>query len=156
MLRNLIATGAWPTSIKLPHGCQTSSTSTISSAARTDSPDGQNQLDFFRHLLAHQALKAQNLRARKNEIRKPIQLRALVQSHREKYFASVFQKYVIWSRYPVPAKRGASRSSRTLVRDAVDAAASGAIVVAGRASLASGTKRATTNGADADGQGVWS
>jgi hypothetical protein len=80
----LIATGAWPTSIKLPRGCQTSSTSTISSAAKTDSLVGQNQFDIFRHLLTHQALKAQNPRARKNEIRKTIQLRALVQSSREK------------------------------------------------------------------------
>jgi hypothetical protein len=90
------------------------------------------------------------------EIRKPIQLRALVQSSREKYLASVFQKFVIWSRHPASLQRGASRSSRTLGRDAVDAAASGAIVIAGRASLVSGTKRATTNGADADGKSVWS
>jgi hypothetical protein len=69
---------------------------------KTDSPVGQNQLDIFRHLLAHQALKARTPRARKNEIRKPIQLRGLVQSPREKYFASVFQKSVIRSRHPVP------------------------------------------------------
>jgi hypothetical protein len=122
---------------------------------KTDLPVGQNQLDIFRHLLARQALEAQNPRARKIEIREPLQLRALVQSSREKYFASVFPKSVICLAIP-SRKRGASRSSRTLGWDAVDAAASGAIVVAGRASLVSGTKRATTNGADADGQGVWS
>jgi hypothetical protein len=80
----------------------------------------------------------------------------VVQSPREKYFASGFQKYVILSRHPASPRGALRESSRTLGWDAVDAAASGAIVIAGRASLVSGTKRATTNGADADGQGVWS
>jgi hypothetical protein len=104
-----------------------------------------------------QAQEPPKSRARKIKFCEPIQLRALVQSLREKYFASVFQKCVICSRASrlTPVGRFANRHERW-VRDAVDAAASGAIVVAGRASLVSGTKRVKTNGADADGQGVWS
>ena len=54
-----------------------------------------------------------------------------------KIFTSVFQKSVISSRHPIPMKRGVSRSSRTWRRDAVDAAASGATRIAGRAKLVS-------------------
>jgi hypothetical protein len=50
-----------------------------------------------------------------------------VQSCRQKFFAMpVGQIISTNSRYPAPLRRGVSRSSQTWVRDAVDAAASGA------------------------------
>jgi hypothetical protein len=56
----------------------------------------------------------------------------VVQSPREKYFTSVFQNYVIWSRYPA-SSRGAYRDrQRRGARDAVDATMSCAHEVAGR------------------------
>ena len=61
-----------------------------------------------------------------------------VQSHSKKYFPSRFPQIKSIST-PVPSHmRGVSRSSRTLERDAMDA---GALL---------------TNGADADGEVVWS
>jgi hypothetical protein len=51
-----------------------------------------------------------------------------VQPSRKKYSASVFQKYVISVAHPVLATRGARDRHERWVRDAVDAAASGAYV----------------------------
>jgi len=61
-----------------------------------------------------------------------------VQSFSKKYFASLFPQITSISPVILSHMRGVSRSSRTLVRDAVDAAA------------------LLTNGAKADGEVVWS
>jgi hypothetical protein len=76
--------------------------------------------------------KARNPRARKIEIGEPVQHGLLVQSPREKYLVSVFQKHVILSPASRLARGALRESSRTLGWDAADAAASGAIVAAGR------------------------
>jgi hypothetical protein len=67
-----------------------------------------------------------------------------VQPPREKYFAFAVGQINSTSHAILSRKRGASRSSRTLVRDAVDAEVSGARIAR------------WTNGADADGEVVWS
>jgi hypothetical protein len=64
-----------------------------------------------------------------------------VQSSREKYFVSVFQKYVICSRHLTP-RRGAARDRHERwVWDAVDAAMSRTPEIAGRLKLVSGQER---------------
>jgi hypothetical protein len=64
-------------------------------------------------------------------------------------------KSVISSCHTVP-QEGRSRSSRTLGWDAVEAAASGAIVSQGEFKLVSGAKCAGRTALDADGEVVWS
>ena len=78
-----------------------------------------------------------------------------VKSHRKKYFPFRFPQ--ITSISPaVPAHRGAFRDRHgRWARDAVDAAALARDGIAGRVSRER-SSRAQTNGADADGEVVWS
>jgi hypothetical protein len=77
-----------------------------------------------------------------------------VQPPLQKYSASP-QTKITFIESPSRSEEGRWPSSRTLGRDAVDAAASGAQVVAGRVSRER-SDGVPTNDAEADGEVVWS
>ena len=77
--------------------------------------------DFFRvdiNKSYHEPRRFAKTTAPDGQITSPNQKR--VKPLRVKYLSSVLQKYVIISPHPASTRRGVSRSSRTLERDAVD------------------------------------
>jgi hypothetical protein len=86
-----------------------------------------------------------------------IKLICPVQISAKKYFGFRHPQITSISASILSRLRGVSRSSRTLERDAVDAAVPAYGLISGRADEAcEGSERAQTNGAFADGKIVWS